>query len=611
MSTHIEQRVRRWNHRNRILTNEAYAALALAAATLAALVWANIGGTYAALWSTELGLSWGESSFALTLHEWVDEGVMTLFFFMVGLDVRRELTIGGLRSKERALLPVLAALGGLVAPAVLFLLLGRGQTWSHAWGAVISTDTAFAVGMLALFGPRYAPRLKIFLLALAVIDDIAALVVIALVYSEQVHVAPLAVAAGCLAVIVVLQRMGVWRAWPYVGMGVATWFAVYASGVHATLAGVLIALIMPVYQTRRQDLALSAVAFRLFRQAPAPSVAASLRDAVTHAIPLNQRLSTALIPFVNYGVVPLFALTNAGVPVTADGLAAAFTSRLTWAIVISLVLGKTVGIWAVSMLVARLSPSSRLPGVDGPRVAGLAGLCGMGFTISLLVASMALPEGPQQDHARIGIITASMLALLVSVALFGLGNRFRPLSPPAGELLPRAVDPASDHVRGPADAPVTVVVYGSMSPFFRTSTASALRDLCRRSPEQVRLVFRHRRTGDESDAAAYALEAAAGQGTFWEFYDALTTRIGPLDRDSILEIAGELGLDAEAFISRIADSTDEAHILDDALDVEGIELAPALAVVYVGGRRLDGPVNVVTLLAAVRERSREAAEARA
>lgn len=144
-------------------------------------------GTYPAFWSTELGFSRGKSSFALTLHEWMDKGVMTLFFVMVRLDVRRELTIGGLRSRQRALLPVLAALGGLLAPAALFLLVGHGQTWSHAWGAVISTDTAFAVGMLALIGPRYAPRLKIFLLALAVIDDIAALLVIAVVYTEQVH----------------------------------------------------------------------------------------------------------------------------------------------------------------------------------------------------------------------------------------------------------------------------------------------------------------------------------------------------------------------------------------------------------------------------------------
>lgn len=464
----------RMRHRARVrraLNNETYAALALVVATMVALVWANVGTSYESFWSIEMGVDLGSGGLHLSLHEWVDEGLMAMFFFMVGLDVRRELTIGELREKERALLPVAAAVGGLLVPALIFVLLTRGQDYTHAWVSVISTDTAFAVGMLALVGPRNAPRLRVFLLALAVVDDIGALSVIAVFYTEDLNLAALGVAALGLLVVWLLQRLHVWRVTPYAIVAVATWAAVYASGVHATLTGVLIALLMPVYPPRRRDMTFASAVFHLFRQAPRPELAQGVRNAIAYAVPLNQRLSSLLPPYVNYLVVPLFALTNAGVALSGSALAAAFSSPLLWAVVAGLVLGKLIGITGAAALVLRLVPGARLPGLDLPRLAGAGALSGMGFTISLLVVGLALEGQATADQARVGVLLASLLALLLAALVFRLGDRLRPLPPPAGHLLVRPVDPERDHVRGPAAAAATLVVYAGLNVVYRQDTA--------------------------------------------------------------------------------------------------------------------------------------------
>ena len=597
--TQVADKLQRADARGRRLINDTYAAIALAAATVVALIWANVGSTYERFWSTEFGFSLGEKSFHLTLHEWVDEGLMALFFLMVGLDVRHEITLGELRQKERAVLPAAAALGGLILPALIFLGLTHGQDYSHAWGAVISTDTAFALGMLALIGPARAPRLKIFLLALAVIDDIGALLVIAFVYTNELTLAPLAVAAVALLGVYLLQRRGEWRTAPYAVLGVITWLAVFQSGIHATLAGVLVALLLPVHATRGRDVALSSVAFRLFRQAPSPGVAMGVRRTVTRAIPMNPRLSQALPPYVNYLVVPLFALANAGVPLSGESIKAAFSSQLTWGIIAGLVVGKFVGILGASVLVRKFLPASRLPGVDGPRIGGVAALCGMGFTISLLVVSLAIEDTKQQDQARIGVITASLIALVLGVIVFKLGGRFKPLPPPSGAHLERDVDPAHDHIRGPQDAPVNVVVYGAMSPRFRHSTSSALRDVERLYPEQVNLVFRHRVSTDAERGAAYCLEAAAAQGKFWDLYEEFTTSREPMDRDGAMVMAERAGLDIDRLEERIQDERDSSHIGDDTCDLSGMDLDDGEPVVYVNAERVTGELNAWSLTKAV------------
>ncbi|KAA9393508.1 Na+/H+ antiporter NhaA [Kocuria coralli] len=582
-----------------LLNNETYSALALAAATVAALVWANIGSSYESVWSTEFGFTTGSFTFQLPLSEWVDEGLMALFFFMVGLDVRRELTLGELRTKERAILPVVAALGGLAAPALIFLLVTWGEGYSTAWGSVISTDTAFALGMLALIGPRNAPRLKVFLLALAVVDDIGALSVIAVFYTDDLNIWALALGILGLAGVWALQKLNVWRVMPYAVLGIYTWACFYASGVHATLAGVLIALIMPVYPPRRRDVVLASRMFQLFRQAPQPDMARSVRAVVSYSVPLNQRLSAVLPPYVNYIVVPLFALANAGVALTPDALGSAFTSKLTWGVVLGLVVGKAVGITAAAACVLKLVPSSRLPGLDLPRIAGAAALSGMGFTISLLVVGLAIDDGAVADQARVGVLLASVVALLCAWVVFRAGERFRPLPPPAGMHLDREVDPETDHIRGDLQAPATLVVYAAMNLAYRHDTAEALSQVRRVMGDRVRMVLRHHTTSEAARTAALALEAAGAQGRFWEMHDELT-RIRPeIDNDLVSAAAERVGLDVAKFEERINRQIDRGRVDDDNLDLEEAEAGSA-PIVYINGTRFDGPLNSLAMASGVR-----------
>lgn len=569
--------------------NETYAALALAAATVIALVWANVGDSYTALWSTVAGFNVGHFSVELTLAEWIDQGLMTFFFFAVGLDVRRELALGELRHPTRAALPVAAAIGGLVVPAGIFLLLSRGHGYASAWGSVISTDTAFAIGMLALIGPRNAPRLRVFMLTVAVVDDIGALGVIALFYTAHLNLVALALAAVGLAAIWLLQWFEdwhfSWRVAPYAILGVFTWLALYASGVYPTLAGVLIALLMPVYPPRRRDIEYASVFFRLFRQAPTPETARTVRNAVEYAVPLNQRLSEALPGYVNYAVVPLFALANAGVALSGGSLAATFTSGLAWSVIAALVIGKFAGIAMASAIVLRALPATRRPGLDLPRIAGAAALSGMGFTISLLVVAIAIHDPLARNEARIGVLAASLLALVIAWVVFRVGDRLSPLPTPAGKLLQRAVDPARDHVYGPPDAPATLVVYAAMDDDYRKDSLEALKDVRARMGDDLRVVFRHHTETPEAMIAALVLEAAAAQGRFWQMHDALVQSTVPINEDSVVAIAERVGLDIEKFNERVQRTLDRSRVEDDNLDARAAEFPPT-PVFFAQGERI-------------------------
>lgn len=595
--------IRRTLHRRvrlkRLLNNETYSAFALIAATVAALVWASIGSSYEQIWGTEIGFTLGDFAFHLSMSEWVDEGLMALFFLMVGLDVRRELTLGELRTKERAVLPVVAALGGLAAPALVFLAVTWGEDFASAWGSVISTDTAFALGMLALIGPRNAPRLRIFVLALAVVDDIGALSVIAVFYTDELDVLALVLGAVGLLAVWALQRMHVWRVFPYAVLGVYTWACFYASGVHATLAGVLIALLMPVYPPRRSDVAIASRVFQLFRQAPQPDMARNVRAMVSYSVPLNQRLSAVLPPYVNYLIVPLFALANAGVQLSGEALGSALTSNLTWGVVLGLVVGKAVGITTAAACVLRFIPSARLPGLDLPRIAGAAALSGMGFTISLLVVGLAIDDGATADQARVGVLLASLVALLVAWAVFRAGDRIRPLPPPAGLRLNREVDPNVDHIRGDEGAPVTFVVHASMSLTYRHDTAEALSEVRRAFGDRLRLVLRHHTTSEEATTAALALEAAGAQGRFWEMHDELTRVRGEIDTESARAAAERVGVDTAEFEERIVRQLDRVRVDDDNLDLQDAEVG-SVPIVYINGDRFDGPLNSLALAAGAR-----------
>ncbi|MBP3089089.1 Na+/H+ antiporter NhaA [Corynebacterium sp. sy017] len=579
------------HRRQSLWVNETYAAAALVIATFIALIWANIGTGYEEFWHTHAGLSLGNFELRLTLHEWVDEGLMAFFFFMVGLDVKRELVIGELRLPGRALLPAAAAIGGLIAPAVLFYALTSSSTVSSAWGTVISTDTAFALGLLALIGPRNAPRLRLFLLGFAVIDDIGALAVIGFCYTDQLNFLALGIAALLLVGIWVLQRIGVWRLFPYMVFALGTWYAVFSSGVHATLAGVLIALLLPVRVINRHDLEATHEIYHLFRQAPTPTTAQTVRESMVYLIPLNQRLSAALPFYVNYLVVPLFALANAGVIITSDTLSQATQSLLTWGIIIGLVVGKLLGITLSSALVLRFVPSARLPGLDLPRIAGIGALSGMGFTISLLVAGLALDDPHQQSQARMGVLGASLLAVIVAILIFRLGDRYAPLAAPKGETLVRPIDPEHDHIYGAADAQVSVVQYTSMTYGYRTRMTETLRETYDLADDnRINVVYRHHIENPEDLLPALALEAASHQHKFFAMHDALVQAEGELDEKTIYAIAADIGLNVETFRQRISRGEDMARIEDDNLDVEHIE-SDGDSIVYVNGQRISGPIN--------------------
>ncbi|MFD6883107.1 Na+/H+ antiporter NhaA [Rhodococcus sp. NPDC060084] len=318
----------------------------LLAATVVALVWANLGDSYEAFWHTPLSIRIGDYAITLDLKDWVNDGLMTLFFFVVGLEVKRELTIGELTDRTRAAVPLVAAVAGLALPAVLYLLLNPSGEAAGAWGVVVSTDTAFVLGALALVGPRCPARLRVFILALAVADDIGALAIIGFFYTEQLRLGYLLLGFAGLLLIMQFRRLEVWRGVAYFLVAAATWVAFYESGVHPTLAGVLIALILPIYPPRRAEVERAGQLTRAFRQSPNPDYARAAQLGVLRAVSVNERLLRFYQPYTAFLVVPIFALANAGVVITGETIGDAIVSPITWGVVLGLVVGKLVGITA-------------------------------------------------------------------------------------------------------------------------------------------------------------------------------------------------------------------------------------------------------------------------
>lgn len=358
---------------------------------------------------------------------------------------------------------------------------------------------------------------------------------------------------------------------------------------------------MPIHTVRSRDLEHTNEIFRLFRQTPAPGTAMVAREALAFSIPLNRRLSFTLPPYVNYLVVPLFALANAGVALSGEAVGAAFASPLTWAVIVDLVLGKLIGVVVGAGVVTGLVPSSRLPGLDLPRVAGVGALSGMGFTISLLVAGLALDDEALADQARIGVLCASLLALVLAAVIFRLGDRFWPLPPPEGETLRRPIDSHCDHIVGDIHAPLTLINSADMTYERRWRLMEALKGMAPLVEKgKVRLVLRHMAYTPEAINAALALEAANEQGRIWPMHDALAELRGDVDDHTISQAAAKAGLDVDELWSRITSETDGAKVTDDGLDVEGLQ-EDGSPVVYVNGRRLHGLLNRWTLTEAANE----------
>ena len=320
------------------LRTETGSAVVLLAMAVAALAWVNIdASSYGAVWSTELSIRLGGAEISQDLRDWVNSGLMTFFFFIIGLEARREFDMGELRERRRLALPVAAGLGGLVIPVAIYLAVNAGRPTAVGWGTAMSTDTAFALGMLALTGPRFPDRVRAFLLSVAVVDDLVSLVVIGAAYSRAIALIPLAVAAGIFTLILALRRARIRYGIVYALLGIAIWVAVFESGVDPVVTGLLMGLLTYAYPAARTDLERASEAFRSFREQPTPELARSASIGLTSAISPNERLQQLFHPWTSYVIVPLFALANAGIIINGSFLARAYASPVTLGILIGYV----------------------------------------------------------------------------------------------------------------------------------------------------------------------------------------------------------------------------------------------------------------------------------
>jgi NhaA family Na+:H+ antiporter len=396
------------------LREEAAGGVALTAAAALALALANSPwrAAYDALWETTLAVRLGRFAIEADLRHWVDDGLMTLFFLVVGLEIKRELVAGELASWRRAALPVLAAAGGMAVPAAIYAAVNAGGPGAPGWGVPMATDIAFALGVLALLGPRVPSSLKVFLLTLAVVDDLGSIAVVALFYSRGVELGTLALAAGLLVVVAALVRAGVWWLPLHVGLGLAVWLTMWHSGVSPALAGVAMGLLTPARPTAPPEVARDvggALAGQLADDPHPPRLREMLREA-RGTVPLAERLAHDLHPVSAFLVVPLFAVANAGISLERGALAGAGAGAVLGGVVAGRVVGKLAGIAAATWLAVRLGLADRPEGASWAQLAGVATVAGIGFTVPLFVADLAFPDGRFQAPVKVGLLAASVIA---------------------------------------------------------------------------------------------------------------------------------------------------------------------------------------------------------
>ncbi|MDQ4119345.1 MAG: Na+/H+ antiporter NhaA [Actinomycetota bacterium] len=421
----------------RFLTTESGSAVLLVAAAVSALVWANLSAGYEAFWHTALSVRLGGAELDLDLRHWVNDGLMVLFFLTVGLEIARETTLGELRGARALAAPAAAAVGGLVVPALLFLALNAGGDAANAWGIAISTDTAVMLGVLALLGPRCPDQLRVFLLALAIVDDIGAVAAIALFYTDGVDLVALLVAVVLLAGLLALRHARFWRTPFYAVIGVLTWLAVLRSGVHPSVVGVALGLLVNAYAPRRHEMTGALLAGKSFLLDPTPERARSAQAAAAEAVSPNERLQLRIQPWSSYVIVPLFVLANAGVVLDGQTLSAAFTSVLTWGIVLGLVVGKPIGVAAGTWIALRTGLGRVPDTLRWGQLLGGSALSGIGFTVALFVTELALDDELLIAEAKIGILTGSVLAAISGWLVFRLaGERGGQCSPSGLPTLP-------------------------------------------------------------------------------------------------------------------------------------------------------------------------------
>jgi Na+/H+ antiporter NhaA len=591
------------------LRTETGSAAILLIGAVAAMVWINVdASSYGTVWHMVLSIRIGGAGISQDLRHWVNDGLMTLFFFVVGLEARREFDLGDLRDRRRLALPVVAGLGGMIVPIAIFLAINAGGAPRGAWGAAMSTDTAFALGMLALVGSRYPNSLRAFILTVAVVDDLVALLVIAIAFTNTVHAVALAVGITVFIVILVLRYRGVHNGGPYLALGIVAWVAFLKSGIDPIVVGLAMGLLTIAYPAAREDLERATDLFRVFREQPTSELQQSARAGLRSAISPNERYQQMFHPFTSYVVVPLFALANAGFIVNGPFLGHAYGSAITLGIIAAYVVGKPIGVTGAASLVTKLSHGRIRPPVGWVSVLGGGAVAGIGFTVSLLIASLAF-TGQRLAEAKLGVLTTLVAGPAVSWAivfvtsrlpktlklrlLIGRGETIIDLSAP--------VDPERDHIRGPEEAAVTLVEYGDLECPYCGQAETVIRELLSDFGD-LRYVWRHLPLNDvhpHAQLAAEAAEAAAAQGKFWEMHDMMLAHQDELTLRQIVGHAQELELDIDKFKEHLRKRKGASHIAEDveSADMSGVSGTPSF---FINGHRHQDAYDIDTLSKAVR-----------
>jgi Na+/H+ antiporter NhaA len=603
------------------LSTETGGGFVLFAAAVVALIWANSPAhhAYDSLWRTTLTIQIGGDGVSMDLRQWVNQGLMTMFFLVIGLEAKRELDLGELRERRRLAVPVFAALGGFTVPIAIYLAFNAGRSGGHGWGTAMSTDTAFALGALALLTPRSATRLRVFMLTFSVVDDLAALIVIATVYTKHVSVVAVAVTLGLFVALIALRYVPFGRRALSIGVGIATWVAMQKSGIDPVVSGLIVGLGITAYPPSREELERATALTRSFREQPTPELARSAQHSLISAISPNERLQYDLHPWVSYAIVPLFALANGGVHLSSSLLSAAASSPITIGIVVAYLVGKPVGIYAGTWLATRPSLHGPRAPISGP-VLAIGGACaGVGFTVSILIADLAF-TGRRLDEAKLGALATVVLAPILTwlvvraVRRIPQSTRARQIGRTAEDILDLAedVDPERDHIRGPDDAPITLVEYGDFECSYCGQAEQVIRELLAQGGSDIRYVWRHLPLNDvhpDAQLAAEASEAAAAQGKFWEMHDLLLSHQDALSLRDLIGYAKELDLDVERAVDEVRRREYAPRVAEDvaSADESGVSGTPTF---FINGRRHYGVYDIETLTEAVRSAKSRAYAAR-
>lgn len=409
----------------RFLDTEAAGGVILLVATLLALVWVNspLGDSYERLWSTHVGIEFGRFGLSGDLKHWVNDGLMTIFFFVVGLEIKREFVAGELSGLRRAALPIVAALGGMIAPALIYVALNADGEAARGWGIPMATDIAFAVGVLAIVGKRSPPTLKVLLLSIAIVDDIGAILVIAVFYTDEIHIEWLLLAACMLVVIGAMRRVHIWWTPMYITAGLGLWLATFESGVHATIAGVALALLTPARPEDPEGVRDAMAEMDQLIHDPDPATIRRTMIQAQELVSVAERLEHTLHPWSSFLIVPIFALANAGVRISADDLSASVSSSVVLGIGLGLVVGKLLGISAAAWVAVRLRIGELPSGLGWVEVIGCGAVAGIGFTVALFISALAFGQGDTANEAKIGILAGSIVSACVAALIFRRSNR--------------------------------------------------------------------------------------------------------------------------------------------------------------------------------------------